>query len=155
MRALAVVIPCLALAAYGCDAPLRPNDLPAPTFTVTPATVAPGDSFAVVFELRNPTSRTMTITSGSGCLFFLGAFRGSDAISVEGLTYFCTASISTFSIPPYHSLRFVQRAVAVERIGGGASVPLPPGEYRIRTMMNAALPDVEATLTVEDASGAT
>ena len=155
MRELAALIPLVALAAYGCEVPTRASELPPPSFIVSPATVAPGDTFTVAFTLQNPTDRAVNITSGAGCLFFLRTFRDSDAISVEGLTYFCTASIRTFTIPPHDSLHVVRHAVAAERLDAGVTAPLPPGIYRIQTMMNAALPELEAPLTVAGPDGAT
>ena len=156
LRSIAFLICIVPLAANGCQEPVGADTLPPPTFIVSPSTVAPGDSFAVVFTLRNPTGQSVTITSGAGCLFFLGAVRGSEPVSVQGLTYYCTASITTFQIPPHDSLRAVRRAVAAERGGTGIGTPLRAGTYRIQTMMNTtALPDVEAPLTVSEPSGAT
>ena len=155
MREFAALIPIVAFAAYGCDVPTAASELPPPSFIVSPATVAAGDSFTVAFTLRNPTGRAVNISSGAGCLFFLRTFRDSDAISVQGLTYFCTASIQPFTIPPHDSLHVVTHAVAAERVGAGVTAPLPPGNYRIQTMMNAALPELEAPLTVVSPDGAT
>ena len=156
-RVVAVFLTFVALGPLSCGEPLGTDALPAPAFIVSPNTVAPGDTFAVVFTLRNPTGRTVTITSGAGCLFFLRALRGSDQVSVQGLPYFCTAAITSFQLPPHGSLEVVRRALAAERrgTGPGSPLPLPPGQYRIQTMMNAALPDLEALLTVVDSSGAT
>jgi hypothetical protein len=61
----------------------------------------------------------------------------------------------TFTIPPHDSLHVVRRGVASERQGVGVATPLPPGDYRIQTMMNAGLADLETLLTVIDTSGAT
>lgn len=154
MRAIAVLVAIVALAP-ACSEPFGSGDLPPPTFVVKPSTVAPGDSFTVVFTLRNPSARPVTITSGAGCLFFLQARRDTEPVSVQGLAYLCTAVVTHFQVPPFGSIQGVRRAAAVERSGAAPGQPLPAGEYRIRTIMNAALPDVEALLTVVDTSGAT
>ena len=155
MRGLALFIPTLALVTNSCRESVGLDVLPPPSFRVLPSTVAPGDSFAVVFTLRNPTDRTVSITSGAGCLFFLRAFQDSSEISVQGLTYFCTAGFRTFQVPPHDSLQAVRRGVAAERTGTATGTPLRAGTYRIRTLMNAALPEMEAPLTVVDTGGAT
>jgi hypothetical protein len=148
-----VILAGLALAGPECHAPGGPDELPPPTFVAHPATVAPGDTFAVVFALHNPTRETVTIGSSYGCLFFLRAFRGSDPISMEGATYFCTAALRTFEVPPGESLRVTHTLVAAERNYPQAPTPLPAGIYRIQTQMNAALPDLEAEVTVVDPAG--
>ncbi len=153
MRPSAVLL--LIIALTSCRDPVRVSDLPAPTFVLRPDTVAPGDSFSVVFTLRNPTRQTVTIPSSYGCLFFLRAFRDANPVSVQGLTYFCTTAVRTFEVAPGDSLVAVRRAVAAERTVNGPATPLPAATYRIQTMMNAALPDLEAVLTVVDSSGAT
>ena len=150
MRAAVLFVSIITLSPIGCQEPAGTDDLLRPTFQVSPETVAPGDSFAVVFTVRNPTSQTVTISSGAGCLFFLRALRDSHQVSVQGLTYFCTAAITAFEVPPRGSLNLVRNGVAAERIGVGVGTPLPPGEYRIQTMMNAALPELQAVLTVQD-----
>lgn len=137
-----VILAGLGLAGLECHAPGGPDELPPPTFVAQPATVASGDTFAVVFTLRNPTRDTVRIGSAYGCLFFLSAFRGSDAVAMEGTRYGCTAAFRTFVVPPRDSLRIVHELVAAEL------TPLPRGIYRVQTQMNAALPDLEAHVTV-------
>jgi len=150
MRAAALFVSIVTLSPIGCQEPVGTDDLLHPTFQVSPATVAPGDSFAVVFTIRNPNSQTVTISSGAGCLFFLRALRGAHQVSVQGLTYVCTAAITAFDVPAHGSLNLVRYGVAAERTGVGVGTPLPPGEYRIQTMMNASLPELEVVLTVQD-----
>ena len=143
-----VILAGIGLAGLECHAPGGPDELPAATFVAQPAAVAPGDSFAVVFTLRNPTRDTVTIGSAYGCLFFLRAYRGSDQVAMQGTRYGCTAAFRRFAVPPGDSLRIVHDLVAAEL------TPLPPGTYRIQTQMNAALPDLEAEVIVVDrASG--
>lgn len=149
-----VILVGLASTGIQCHAPGGPDELPPPTFVAQPATVAPGDTFAVVFTVRNPTRDTVTITSSYGCLFFLSAFRGSDPVSMEGTGYGCITVIGTFAVPPRDSLRIAHRLVAAQRNYPNAPTPLPAGTYRVRTQMNAALPDREAVVTVVDPEGA-
>ena len=155
MRTFLAPILILTVAIAGCHEPVSPAGLETVRFTVTPSTVAPGDSFVVEFTLRNPTPRTVAVTSGASCLFFLQTHRATEPVSVPGLSYGCLAVVTKFEVPPWGSLRIVRPAVAAERSGGGSSHPLPAGEYKIQTMMLAPLPDQEATLTVVDPSGAT
>lgn len=149
----AVILASLAFSEIECSDPVGTDELPPPTFVVRPARVAPGDTFAVVFTLRNPTRRTVTIGSGYGCLFFLRAFHGSEPVSMEGAIYFCTAAIRAFTVAPGDSLHVVRALVAARRDYPQAPTPLAPGIYRVRTEMNAALPDVEAVVTVVDPAG--
>ena len=146
---LGLSLPTVILAGLGfsglechAPAPSEPDELPPPTFVAQPATVVRGDTFAVVFTLRNPTTDTVRIGSAYGCLFFLSAFRGSDTVAMQGTRYGCTASFRMFKVPPDDSLRIVHELVAAEL------TPLPAGTYRIQTQMNAALPDLEAVVTV-------
>jgi hypothetical protein len=155
MRRLIVLIPILTVAIGGCHEPVGPAGVEIVRFTVMPHTVAPNDSFVVEFTLRNPTMRTLTVTSGASCLFFLQTHRATEPVSITGLSYGCLAMVTTFVVPPLGSLTIVRQAVAAERTGGGSSSPLPAGEYKIQTMMLAPLPDQEAILTVDDPSGAT
>jgi hypothetical protein len=154
MRSLVALIPVLTVAIGGCHEPVGPAGLETVRFRVTPSTVAPNDSFVVEFTLRNPTWRTLTVTSGASCLFFLQTHRATEPVSIPDLSYGCFAVVTTFEVPPWGSLRVVRHAVAAERTGVGSRSPLPQGEYKIQTMMLAPLPDQEATLTVVDPSGA-
>src|SRR5688572_16598716 len=147
MRRIGLLIPILVLVT-SCEEPVTAPASPRLSFTVTPATVAPGDSFVVEFTLQNPTRQTLTVTSGSGCLFFLQVTRVAEPVSVRGLSYGCLAVVTTFHVKPFGSLKVVRHAVADERTGVGVSSPLPVGQYKIQTIMLAPLPDQEATLTV-------
>jgi len=154
--ASAPLLGCLALT-LGCRQPAALDALPPPTFLAQPDSVAAGDTFAVVFTLRNPTPSTVTITSASGCLFFLQVFHETDQVDMEGASYFCTAAIRTFEVAPGDSLHFVRNLVAAQPNPSppyGPGAPLPVGRYRIRTQMNAPLADVEAFVIVVDSVGA-
>ena len=144
------LLACFALTAFGCREPTMSFGLPSPSFQAQPDTVAPGDTFRLAFVLRNPGTRSVTITSSYGCLFFLDSFRGQDRTTLDGTLYYCTTVISSFTLNPGDSLQIVRNIVAA---AGGA--PLPLGTYRIRTRMNAPLPDVEASVTVVESVGAT
>lgn len=146
------------LAGVACDDPVGAGGLPPPSFLARPDTVAPGDTFAVVFTLLNPSRDTVTIASAYGCLFFLEVFNGPDPVSMYGAAYACTAAFRTFEVPPQDSLHVVHALVAARASPQppyGAGAPLPPGTYRIRTRMNADLADLEARVTVVDSVGAT
>src|SRR5688572_29068853 len=99
MRRIGLLIPILVLFA-SCEQPVTGPAPPRFSFTVTPATVAPGDSFLVEFTLQNPTRQTLTVTSGSGCLFFLQVTKVSEPVSVRGLSYGCLAVVTTFQVKP-------------------------------------------------------
>ena len=141
---------CFALTASGCREPTKSLGLPSPTLQAQPDTVTPGDTFRLTFVLRNPGWHSVTITSSSGCLFFLESFRDQEPAAMDGTLYYCTTMITSFTLAPGDSLQIVHSIVAA--VGGA---PLPPGTYRIRTRMNAPLPDVEASVTVVKSVGAT
>lgn len=117
------------------------------TFEASPDTVAPGDSVDLVFTLRNHTRYAMTIRSSYGCLFFLESLRGDEPVYWQGMDYGCAAAFTNYTILPGDSLHWVQELVAAEA-GGTGSPPLPAATYRIRTRMNADLPDLETEVTV-------
>jgi hypothetical protein len=153
-----VLLAGLALTSVGCHEPTGSGQLPPPSFLAQPDTLVPGDTFEVVFTLHNPTRDTVVITSAYGCLFFLQVFRGPDPVSMEGASYVCTAAVRTFEVPPGDSLQLVRTLVAAQPNPSapyGAGAPLPAATYRIRTQMNAALPDAEVLVTVADSVGRT
>ena len=141
---------CFGLTASACRELPTSLGLPSPTFLAQPDTVTPGDTFRLVFVLRNPGTHPVSITSSYGCLFFLEAFRGQDPAAMDGTSYYCTAAIHSIALAPGDSLQIVQSIVAA---AGGA--PLHPATYRIRTRMDAPLPDVEASVTAVKSVGAT
>ncbi len=150
---VAAALGAAAFVALACAGSLEPGDLPPPSFLARPDTVLPGDTFKIVFALRNPTGDTLVIHSAYGCLFFLESFRGDEPVAIQGTTYACTANFRTFKIAPADSLHFVLELVAV--LANARPAQLPPGTYRIRTRMNADLADLETRVTVIDSVGAT
>jgi hypothetical protein len=142
--------------ALACNDPLGFGGL-RPTFVASPDTVVAGDTIEVSLTLHNATRYPRTIRSSYGCLFFLETIRGEEPVPWEGTNYACALAITDFTIPPGDSLLGAHRLVAAEigTVGNGSEEVLPPGAYRIRTRMNADLPDLEAVVTVIDAVGAT
>lgn len=128
-----------------------------PTFVASPDTVFPGDTVDVVFTLRNTTRYQQRIRSSMGCLFFLETLRGNERVPWAGTNYACAAAVTDFTIAGGDSLHHVLQIVALDaRTEGTRSEELvPPGAYRVRTRMNADLPELEALVTVVAPGGDT
>ena len=153
-----VLVSMICVTAGGCDSPTASRGAPFQPLTLRsePDTVAPGDTFFVVFTLRNPSRDTQTVRSAMGCLYFLESLVGEQTVFLRYIMYYCTAMPLTFQIPPRDSLQQIHRLVAEVQnpeppYDWG---PAPSGIYRIRTRMNADLPNVETSVTVMDSHGA-
>jgi hypothetical protein len=68
-------------------------------------------------------------------------------VFLKGTEYACGFAFVDFVIPPRDSLRQVFHLAAAEEWSSPSDV-LPPGTYRIRTLMNADLPNLETEVTV-------
>jgi hypothetical protein len=132
------------IVAAACGEPTGLDGLEA-VFRAVPDSVEPGGAVQVAFTLRNTTGTERVIRSSSGCLFFLRTLRGDEPVSWDGSGYGCAAAITDFRIAPRDSLHWLHTIFA--RPSNTADT-LPAGTYRIRTRMNADLPDMEAVVVV-------
>jgi hypothetical protein len=144
----------VALAGIGCENPLDVGALPAPTFVAIPDTVAPGDTFAVVFTLRNPTQFRARV--GVTChLFYPEIFREEEPMApVVGVGGYACVSPRIIEIAAQDSVMETDQIVAALP-GPDGLTPFPAGVYRIRARMEIALPDLETVLTVVDSAEGT
>jgi len=130
--------------AAACGAPTGLDGLQA-VLRAVPDTVEQGGAVQVEFTLRNTTGTERVIRSSYGCLFFLQTLRGDEPVSWDGSDYACAAAITDFRIAPRDSLHWLHTIVARPSYTADT---LPTGTYRIRTRMNADLPDMEAVVVV-------
>ena len=115
------------------------------SLTIQPETVLPGDSFSARVSIENPTSDAVTLTSGAGCIAFVGVYAGNDRHwEFDGTNYLCTAVIVDFVVPPQDSIITVWLVRA-----GDAEGPAQSGTYKFRVDFNVAeLPLLERRFVV-------
>jgi hypothetical protein len=143
---------CIAVATVviGCGNPAGPNDL-LPTLQIQPDTVVPGDTFHVTVTIENPTSDTVALWSGSGCLFVLSVWRDGQNQHFDGTDWGCLDTGIRFFIEPGHSLvrEHDVVALALDSQAPFAYVASPPaGDYTVRAQMEVQLADMEGSLVV-------
>ena len=104
------------------------------SLTIQPDSVRPGDSFSARLSIENPTSNGVTLTSGYGCIAFVGVYAGNDRRrEFEGTNYACTTAFVDFVVPPQDSIITVWPLRAGDADGLAQS-----GTYKFRVDFNVA-----------------
>ncbi len=115
------------------------------SLTIQPDSVLPGGSFSARVSIENPTSDAVTLTSGAGCIAFVGVYAGNDRHGeFEGTNYACTTAFVDFVVLPQDSIITVWPVRA-----GDADGPAQSGPYRFRVGFNVReLPLLERRFVV-------
>src|SRR5262245_14421511 len=88
--ALATVVP---LGTGSCDSPTGADSSKSFSFLIEPDTVASGDSFAVLYTLRNPTTDTMRVQFGTSCFITPSVYRSDSQVVMKGTDFACLQEI--------------------------------------------------------------
>ncbi len=149
-RAWRTCLPLIALAVGGCADTLTPEGLVA-TFDVHPDIVRAGDSVSASITVHNITGDSLTISSGTGCMAFLRAYRDLRRVIVKGSNYGCLTYGWAIPIGPRDSVTEVHGLVALlleEKAPWTYVVPPAPGVYTLQAVMNIPFPDMQTHFVV-------
>ena len=130
--------------AAGCAGSTDVDAPPDADFVVIPAQVQSGDSLQARLVIRNPSSDTLRLASGSSCVATLAATFGGEQVPLEGTLFGCLAVVTSFPIAPGDSLvRVFDLRARLHGVGGA-----PSGTYQLTAVMQVQLADIERTFVV-------
>jgi len=115
--------------------------------SLSPATVAAGDSLTLVVSIENTGDTDVVVSFGMGCPYYLNAFRrvGSRRIAVplDGTRYGCIAVGRGENIPANQAVEYRSRLAAA-----AYGTPVPSGTYVLVVDWTGALPDLNVPFQV-------
>lgn len=100
---------------------------------LTPDTVALGDPFRMEIRTNNLTGHSVSVVSGSACMYRFGLYHDDEAVPVEGAGRLCATVQTEISVPPGDRVkRYDLRAVRASN----HEAPISSGAYTARVMLN-------------------
>jgi hypothetical protein len=149
-RALCVALAAVVVTITACIEMPTGVDRLIVTFEVSADTVQPGDSLHAKLVIYNPTSRTVTLTSGCSAVASVVASKDGQGVPLVGANgMMCLTVMTDFNIGPNQQLERIYPLVAMfENLSLREYTAAPPGTYQLHLRPLVAIPDQIATFHV-------